>query len=496
MTNGIPQADPAFADLSFRQLAWRLSASSSVYTAGLIAIRFGSLLLLPLYWRYLDPADYGVVAAAAVVSNFLSVFLGLGISESITRFYHAWPADERRARVGSLWVLDWTSSVAIGGALALWGAPIVQLAARQVPFSPYLQLAILSATLTSLATGPITLLRVQERAGTYVRVAVGAFGLRTALAIYLVVFLGRGPLGVLEAEVFAALLMLPVHAAVMLGSARPGWNVATLAEGLRYSLPLVPGILAESLMWTMDRFVLEKYVTLTALGLYAVGDSIGSVVRVVSGGFKTAWLPFQMRAAIERADAPGVIGRAATYYVMATVLVGLGVALTSADLIAVIGVPKYSPVAVLVPLFVVPNVLLCLIPVALGGLGVARRTGYASVAAAAQLAVGVTALLLLVPRWGVHGALVALALGTSTRLALGLTFAQHFYPVAFEWRKIVVLITSAIATFVVGRALPIVPSTAGLMARAAFVAVYAAACLWFVLDGRRWWSERRRKPMP
>ena len=187
MTPPEREQEPEFAALKFRQIAWRLSAHSSIYTIGFIGIRFGSLLLIPLYWRFLDPADYGVLAAAAVVTNFLAVFLGLGISESITRFYRAWPVSERRARTGSMWMLDWLSSFVIGIPLALWGAPLVQVAAKQVPFHPYLQLAVVSAMLASLATGPMTLLRVQEKAGTYVSLAASSFALRTALAIYLVV---------------------------------------------------------------------------------------------------------------------------------------------------------------------------------------------------------------------------------------------------------------------------------------------------------------------
>jgi O-antigen/teichoic acid export membrane protein len=491
MIPGDREHDGEFASLKFRQIAWRLSAHSSIYTIGFIGIRFGGLLLIPLYWRFLDPADYGVLAAAAVVTNFLAVFLGLGISESITRFYRAWPPPDRRMRIGSLWMLDWLSSFAIGVPLALWGASLVQAAAKQVPFHPFLQLAVISATLASLATAPVTLLRVQEKARSYVLLAASSFAVRTVLAIYLVVWLRRGPLGVLQADVATGLLMLPVYGSVMLRNAHPAWHRPTVSDGIRYSLPLLPGILSESLMWTMDRFVLEKYVTLTALGYYAVGDSIGSIVRAVSTGLKTAWLPFVVRAALERADAAIVIGRAATFYLLATLIAGLAVALMGGDLIAVIGVPKYFPVAAIVPLFVVPNVLVCLLPVVLGGLGVAKRTGYASAAAAAQLAVGVGGLIAFVPRWGVFGALLATALGTGTRLVLGFVFAQRFYPVVFEWRKIVVLIATAFATFLLGRAIPIAPSASGLAVRAAVLLAYAAGTAWFVIGGRRWWQGRR-----
>lgn len=485
----MPRADPrpAFKAQSFRQLAQGFSASSIVYTGGLIALRFGGLLLIPLYWRYLSPADYGILAAAAVVTNFLAIFLGLAVSESITRFYHAWPAAERRAHIGTLWMLDWGSSLAVGLPLALWGGEVVQLAARQVAFSPYLQLGVFAAILQSLATAPTTLLRVEERPRIYVACSAGSFLVRTAVAIFLVVGLERGPRGVLEADVIAGLVMVPVWAAILFRSATPAWRMETVRTGLGYSLPLVPGVFTESLMWTLDRFILEKYVPLRALGLYSVADSLGGIVRVVSSGMKTAWLPFAMRAAVERDDAPAVIARVATLYVLVTSLAAVGVAMLAADLIAMIGVPAYFAAAPLVPLFVVTNGLISLLPPALAGLGIARRTGYASAAAVAQFAVGAGALLILVPRWGIYGAIAAVALSTVVRLAVGLTAAQRFYHVPFEWRRILALAGAGVAVFLLGRSLPLEPSAAGLLGRGLLFAAFAASAAW-MLGVRQWWA--------
>jgi O-antigen/teichoic acid export membrane protein len=480
---------PAFKTQSFRQLAQGFSASSVVYTAGVIALRFGGLLLIPLYWRYLEPADYGILAAAGVVTNFLAIFLGLAVSESITRFYHAWPAGERRAHIGTLWVLDWASSLAVGLPLAIWGGDLIQLAARQVAFAPYQQLGVFAAILQSLGTAPTTLLRVEERPRVYVACSAASFLVRTAVAILLVVGLGRGPRGVLEADVIAGLAMVPVWCVILLRSATPAWRMDTVRTGLGYSLPLVPGVFTESLMWTLDRFVLEKYVPLRALGLYSVADALGGVVRVVSGGLKTAWLPFAMRAAVERDDARLVIARVATLYVLVTTLVAAAVAMLAADLIAVIGVPAYFAAAPLVPLFVVTNGLVSLLPPALAGLGIARRTGYASAAAAVQFAVGAGALLILVPRWGIYGAIASVALSTVVRLAAGLTAAQRFYHVPFEWRRIVALALSAVAVFLAGRALPVEPSAAGLLARGLLFTAYAASAAW-LLGVRQWWMSR------
>lgn len=484
MTSPDP-SETEFSTSSFRQLAWKLSTRSSAYTAGLVALRFGGFLLIPLYWRYLDPADYGVLAVASVVSGFLAVFLGLAVSESITRFYHAWPAPDRPANVGSLWVVDWASSLAIGVPLALWGGALVELAGQGVAFDPFLRLAVIAATLSSLATAPATLLRVQERPGAYVGVAAISFALRTASAVYLVVIRHMGPLGVLWADIASAAIMVPVYVAVMLGSARPAWRLPVLRASLRYSLPLIPAVLVESGMAVTDRAVLARYVPLDQLGLYAVGDSLAGVVRMVNTGLKTAWLPFQMRAAVQRQDAARVIGRMATYFLAALIWIAAAVAALGGDVVFAIGVPKYFPVAPRLPMFVVPQLIASLLPLLTGGIGIARRTEYTVVLAGTQLAVGVAALVVCVPRWGITGAIAAMTIAGAARLVLGSAIAHRLFAVQFEWRKIVALCGVACVTYAAARMIPVAPSAAGLLARTPVVALGAACCLWFVLPGRR-----------
>jgi O-antigen/teichoic acid export membrane protein len=486
-----PEPTAPFAQQPFPQLLWGLSTRSSAYSVGLVAIRFGGFLLIPLYWRYLDTIDYGILAVASIVSSFLSVVLGLGISESLLRFYHAWTPETRRSRLGSLWVLDWASSLAIGLPLAAWGGALAPLISTQVPFDPYLRLAVLSATVLSMATTPATLLRVEERAGTYLACAGAAFGLRAVLSLSLLIGAGMGPAAVLVADVLSGTLMLPVYTLLLLRHARPALDRAALKEGLTYSAPLIPAILAESVASVADRFVLERFVSLPRLGLYAVGDSLGGAVRILNTGLKTAWLPFQIRAAVQRGDGPLIIARMATFFVAALLWVALAIAAIGEDLVVAIGVPRYYPVGALLPFFVLPHLVSSFIPIVSGGIAVARRTGQVATGAVLQLAVAVGALLWLVPRYGIGGAIAAMTLAAVVRLAFTFAVARHFSPVPWEWHKIGWLTGAALIAFAVARAVPWPPSIAGLLLRFSIVAASAAASSWFVLGGHRAWQQLR-----
>lgn len=483
---GGPEIDAdSYEQLRFGQLVRRMATSSLVLTIGTFALRLSGFLLIPIYWRYLDPADYGIIAVAEMVKTFLMVFLGLGFSESITAFYYRWPVNERRDRLGTVWSVDWLSSLVIGVPIALWGAPLFGLVVRQVPFDPYLRLAVWTAVFMSFSASPLMTLRIAERSGLYISCGLAAFAAQTTLAMVLVVGMHRGSLGFLQAQLGGAVLMIPVYVIVMGRWARPVVRRGYLRECITFSLPLVPSGLSDALMAITSRFVLEKYVTLSTLGLFSVGESLGGIVRIVFTALKTAWMPFEMRAAAERTDAPQTIGRMATFFSAAIVVFAVALASLSQDGIHLIGVSKYAAVANLVPLFVVTNIILAVGSFVAGGLWIARKSEYSLLISITHLVATILAHVLLVPSYGVYGAIAATAISMLCRAALGYALAQRFYYIPFQWGRLAAIMGGALLTCALAFALPSPPSLIGTGGRVALVAVFSFAVAYFALDARR-----------
>ncbi len=65
----------------------RLATTGAAYTAASIISKLIAVALLPLYTRYLSPADYGAaeVMFSAVVA--VSIVIRLGVVEALLRFY-------------------------------------------------------------------------------------------------------------------------------------------------------------------------------------------------------------------------------------------------------------------------------------------------------------------------------------------------------------------------------------------------------------------------
>ena len=65
----------------------RLAGQSAVYGLGSLAARVASVLLLPLYTRYLTPTDYGRVELVLALVLAVSVITKLGLINAFFRFF-------------------------------------------------------------------------------------------------------------------------------------------------------------------------------------------------------------------------------------------------------------------------------------------------------------------------------------------------------------------------------------------------------------------------
>ncbi len=90
----------------------RLATTGAAYTAASIFSKLIAVALLPLYTRYLSPADYGAaeVLFAAVVSA--SIIVRLGVIEALLRFYYKEDEDPDRVVATSFAALFWFATVA------------------------------------------------------------------------------------------------------------------------------------------------------------------------------------------------------------------------------------------------------------------------------------------------------------------------------------------------------------------------------------------------
>ncbi len=143
----------------------RLAATGAAYTAASILSKLIAVALLPLYTRYLAPADYGAaeVLFAAVVAA--SIVVRLGLIEALLRFYYQAGESPDRVVSTSFAALFWGATA--GALLALPFAGPISEALLDTSEPGLVRIAIGGLWVLTLFEYLLTLFRLEERARAY-----------------------------------------------------------------------------------------------------------------------------------------------------------------------------------------------------------------------------------------------------------------------------------------------------------------------------------------
>jgi len=388
-----------------------LARGTVLYGMGEVLSRLFTLLLLPVFTKYLTPADYGVISILTALGLLLTPVFSLGLGAAIAQIYFDGNNRERKdGTIGTTTaLLAASTAVLVLGGIAL-SAPISSLLFNTQTYAGLVIVSIVTTAFTILAVPFRQRLQFEERATAYVVLSTLSIVATTAFSVVLVVGLRRGVHGVLEGSLAGQAVGFGLFAAFGSGGVRPRFDRPLVRELLKTSLPLVPAFGCLFLLQHGSKYLLQWLAGLDAVGLYTVGLNLGLVISLVVTAFQTAWIPYFMSFAERRAEAEVVFGRVLTYYVLAIGGLSLAVFAVARPVVLLMTAPPFHPAWRVVGVSATAQFLAGIYGVLLPGMYLAKEVQFTAalqgIAAAAVIVFGV----LLIPRFGVGGAAASLVL--------------------------------------------------------------------------------------
>ena len=429
----------------------RLAKHSAIYGLGGIVSRVLALFLLPLYTRYLTPADYGAIETLLALSAVLVTILRLGISSAFFRFYFDAPDDAGRTLVlrTSFWFTMVSATAGLAAGLAL-AEPISEALFGTADRTGLVRAAFVGLWAQMNYEQLTSLFRVEERSVSFVFATLANLLVTVGATVVLVVGFDQGALGVVVGNFTGTLTVyafLLAHRRDQLGLqfSRP-----LLRQMNSFGLPLVPSALA---LWATnfsDRFFLVKLADVGEVGLYSIGARIASALVLLLTAFRAAWPAFAY--SIEDDDeARRTYGFVLTYLVFVASWLALALGLLSPWLVHLLTTPEYySASRVVAPLAFAAVAFAGYIVMAIG-VGRARRTQFNWVVTGIAAVTNVVLNLILIPPYGMMGAAAATA-AAYTVMFLGMVVnAQAVYRVPYQWRRVATAAAAAVALTVLGK---------------------------------------------
>jgi len=443
----------------------RLLRTGASYQLGEALAKLVAVALLPVYTRHLTQSDYGTADLLLTLVILVSIVIRLGLIEAYVRFHYLDEDRERRrqvARAATAVVLVATSAVALVAA-ALAG-PLSQLV---LGFEDRTLMLIAVLGLWSFTNLEMSyaLLRVEERAGMFLRASLTNVALTIALSVYFVVVRNDGARGLLAGNFIASTVVLLGLMALL--RERIGWRVDRLhlPGMLRFGLPTVPAEVSVFALNIVDRTYLYREQSHGSAGLYSLAVKLTAVVIFVTRAFQYAWPPLAYSIS-DDAEASRFYALVATYYVLLTGMIVAALALVGRWAIRLLAAPSFFGAHAALPWVALGWALYGLFLVFVVMAGRANVTTRNFPASIAGLGVNFVLLLVLVPPLGIAGAGIALCGAYVVMLALMYVLTRNLFRVDFEWLRLVQLIVVIGGATVAGELLLPTSGAAGLAERA------------------------------
>lgn len=434
-------------------------------------------LLIPLYTRYLHPADYGVLELLVLSINLITLLIGLQLTNATAKFYDSAEGVSNKNKVAStalILIIGITGSVFSG--LIFFSDDVSTIIFGSDQHSQLFQIVFAAAFFGTIMQIPLLLLRIHDKSKQFVFITLSRVLLTVGLTIYFVVELELGVLGIVSANAIVAALICSYLLVITLTKIGFGFSTRYIREMVVYSAPLIPAGIGMFVIHYSDRFFLNHYSTLDELGIYSLAYKFGFLLTpLLIQPFGLVWgaKMFEIYRLENSHDILRKIFRGYAFLVITALFL---LSLFIDEIIIIMTTPQYYSAASLVPIIALAYALSAINVLIITPFYAEKKTkfiGYINFSAAA---VCIVLNFILIEPFGGQGAAVATLLTFGFVLIMNIHFSTKVSSIRWPWSSLTKIIGITVALLILGGVIEI----DNLMLSLAFKAILFVMFLSFI----------------
>ncbi len=408
--------------------------------------------LLPVYTRYMTPSDYGILGMLAMVASPLGVIFTLQLNTAVLRYFFNYEGEERKKYLGTMLIFLMIYALPLTLCLIFFGEPLFRIIFKSanLTFYPFVVWQIIITYLSLTWIIPSVVFKARQQALRWVLFTLVSFVLGTGSTLYFIIVAGEGAMGVVRASLITQSIMTVAYIYVIVRNISFRFDWGMLKESLLFSLPMFPNAFIGMLFSFADRWFLERYYTLAEVGLYTMAQRFGQLVNMLYTAISEAWMPvFFNTANQDEAQAKAILSRTITLWVAGGGLVTLLIAFFCREVIIVMTTPEFHPAYTIVPVLVFSGLLAGISLFLRYAILYVKQTKVIPIIALVSGGIKVLASYLLIPHYGMFGAVYAGLISTVVALAIVYVIIRRYYPFKYEYAKLVTVLVMVVV-FVAG----------------------------------------------
>lgn len=410
---------------------------SLLYGASIALMKGISLLMLPFIANHISAEEFGRLEVLTTLAVIGSILVGMGLEDTLFRFAGAEKeANKRRhisAEIFTLTILIGTLTL-IGGWLL---APIITPYFPGGPSIYEIRLILSLLALEGCIAIPLGWLRMNNKAVSFFFVSTGR-ALLQAILVAVFLYFNRGVTGILEAGLIATVLQTIILCILQLQSTGLKFNFATSKKSFVYSLPIVASGVVAFALNGMDRWILAENASLAEVAEFGIAAKFALAMVLLMQPFGMWWSPHRFEVLNNKngkQKVAKIIAMGSSIALLITVAVGL----ISPSLIHWLLPESYHRASQYVVAITIVMLLKELVELFNIGCFIGKTTSSQLIINIFAAFIGICSMLWLTPQYQVWGIILSLLFAQLIRFILFYRVSQHFLPLDYPIKSILIL---------------------------------------------------------
>ena len=262
------------------------------YGLGAVLLKFISFLLMPIYASRFSTADYGILTFLQLFATILGWFLGLQVFSGMWRYYYELDGEDQTKLVKS----SFGFSAIINFAILTFAIIIIQFPIiKNLGYNYLLVIVLVALFVGYFANQGVSILRLQRKATTFLKLNISRSILYFILVILFVVGFRQGIVSIFYGQLIAGIFLFVIFFFFM-GNSKYlsfSYDKELTKKMLAFSIPLIPASLAMWVLNSSDIFFIKYFYTMSDVGTYAFSYKILMIVELLLViPISQAWTPF------------------------------------------------------------------------------------------------------------------------------------------------------------------------------------------------------------
>ena len=433
----------------------KLLGHSMIYGVGAVIVKAISFIMIPIYTRYLSAKEYGVIEILDATISIISTVLTAGFGAAISKYYFYYKDENDKNQVISS-ALIFNLLIGIIGSLVLccFSTYFSMAIFHTKEYTYCFQLMFATLFFEVCFCTPFSYLRIKEASFLYIIIMILRVILGLGLNIYFIVFLHLGIYGIFYSGLIVLLLSSIYLVYYTIKNAGIIFSFQKLKELLAFGWPLIPSNLGLYALNYSDRFFLSHFCSLSKVGIFALGCRFGSILSMLVGQpFTLIWIAFRFEIA-DREDVKEIYARVLTYLEFVLIFLELGMSLIIKDVISVVVGKAFFEAYKVVPLIAISSLFFEANSLFRIGIYLEKKTTWVPLTVWVPILLTLLLNWFVIPRYDVMGAGAIKIFAYFSMATITYFVAQKFYPIPYEFGRILKMIFVAVLIYLISFLLP------------------------------------------